>query len=141
MTGLKKALSLFFKRYADFSGRSTRSEFWWVQLVLIIVVVMMGFLIFYFNDSVPLVYGPRPEGVAVSVLAGLMGLAIFVPAIALSVRRFHDRNLSGWWYLGLGLFQIIPFLGLVATIWIFVITVSPTKAETNKWGPPPSIVV
>ena len=80
------------KRYADFSGRSSRAEFWWFVLA-VIVALIVGTVV----DSILglghvfLMYGP---------LTLLIALATLVPNVAVQVRRLHDRNQPGWWLLG-----------------------------------------
>jgi len=95
------------KRYAEFSGRSRRKEYWmWVLFVVITTLVLM------FLDSVlglggratsTSTYGPGGVGYGANmhggVLTSLFSLAILIPAIAVAVRRLHDTNRSGWWIL------------------------------------------
>jgi len=100
------------EKYVTFSGRASRSEYWWFQLFY--VLVMIGFaLIFY--------------------ASGLFNsLALILPLISVVVRRFHDRNLSGWWYLGGIIAGMIPFLGILASIAILVLTI--LKGTLPKQG-------
>ena len=101
------------KRYAEFSGRSRRKEYWmWVLFVVITTLVLM------FLDSMlglggratsTSTYGPSGVGYGANmhggVLTSLFSLAILIPAIAVAVRRLHDTNRSGWWIL----LPIIPY--------------------------------
>jgi len=88
------------KRYADFSGRSRRKEYWMFVLGLVIAFVALALVegVLGLGGSVAGVYGP---------LTLILGIAIIVPSIAVQVRRFHDQDKSGWFVL-LGL---IPFVG------------------------------
>lgn len=70
-------------------------------------------------------------------LAGLFYLAVILPMIAVSVRRFHDRDLSGWWYLGGLLAGMIPYIGFLASIAMFVVTVLRGTDGENRFGPDP----
>jgi uncharacterized membrane protein YhaH (DUF805 family) len=70
-------------------------------------------------------------------LAVFWGLASFIPSIAVVVRRLHDRDMSGWWYLGFIVLQIIPLIGWIASIAFFVITVLPGTDGPNRFGPDP----
>ena len=72
-----------------------------------------------------------------SIIGVLISLALILPQIALQVRRFHDRNISGWWYLGLIVACIIPFVMFISIIAIFVISVLPGTQGPNKFGPDP----
>lgn len=77
------AIKRFFIKYATFSGRASRGEFWWVMLFLFLVSFVFNMLTrasSFFN-----------------VLSAIWGLAILVPQIALAVRRVHDANLPGGW--------------------------------------------
>ena len=97
------AITRFFKKYATFNGRASRSEYWWVVLFLALVQIVFAILESATNGSS-----------AVSLLQGLWSLAILVPQLALSVRRLHDANLSGWWI-------IVPYiLAVTGTILMFV---------------------
>ena len=75
--------------------------------------------------------------IALLVIGGLLMLAAFLPAIAVQVRRFHDRNISGWWYLALFIGSFIPYLGVIPGIAILVISVLRGTEGPNKFGPDP----
>ena len=87
------------KRYADFSGRSCRQEYWMFFLFQILVIVVFGILF-----GVLVGFGGRPEDnplfipLIILFLIAAAGLFI-IPSIALTVRRFHDQDKSGWFYL------------------------------------------
>lgn len=142
-----------FKRYFDFQGRSRRMEFWMFSLLnLILAAVLFG--PFYFNvlwasmsgsidsyssDAAAMESAFSTGGIT-PILAGLYGiyaLIAFIPSIAVSVRRLHDRNMTGWWYLGFIILSLIPLLGLLATIAFIVIMALPGTEGANKFGPDP----
>lgn len=88
----------FWKKYAVFSGRASRSEFWWVYLVNAIISAVVNLT----NSE------------ALTILGGIYSLATIVPSLALGARRLHDVNRSGWWQL-LG---IIPIIGwIILIVW------------------------
>lgn len=120
--GFADAVKLFFSNYANFKGRSTRSEYWWWSLAVFITsFVLMMSLMFV-------------EGVVVYLIAGVMVLyllAIVVPNIALSIRRLHDVGKSGWWFL----INLVPFVGGIV---FFVISLMPSDGA-NKWGEPAKV--
>lgn len=109
------------KKYATFSGRAPRAEFWWFFLAL---------MIFYFIVS--FVFGASIAGLAASQSepsAGMMGamgvgsivlvlfwLAVLIPTIAVQVRRLHDTNRSGWWLGGFYLLYAIYFVMLMSVM-------------------------
>lgn len=103
------------RNYANFKGRARRKEYWYFYLVVIILYIV-GVII----DSII-----GTEGIIVALIA----LAIFLPMLAVSVRRLHDINRSGWWYL-------ISFVPLIGAIILFIWTCTDTYPQTNKWGKP-----
>jgi uncharacterized membrane protein YhaH (DUF805 family) len=144
-----------YRRYATFSGRSRRREFWMFQLfnVLVGIVLFAAASAFAptersstfasgdgaFNASAS--FNSDLSGSPVSMLLmsvwGLFVLASVIPGIAVAVRRFHDQDKSGWWYLVLMIFSIIPLLGLIPLIALIVfMTVSGTPGP-NRYGPDP----
>lgn len=88
----KEAVVLFFKRYATFKGRSTRAEFWWVQLFFVLIFL----LLLSIGVAVAILGGAAVVGV-MGVVALLWVAVLLVPICAVLVRRFHDVGLSGWW--------------------------------------------
>jgi uncharacterized membrane protein YhaH (DUF805 family) len=92
------------KRYADFSGRSRRKEYWMFVLFQILVLfplMAVGFVLGDLSD------GGEGGSILFLLLVGAFGLVFFIPSLAVQVRRFHDQDKSGWFVL-LGL---IPYLG------------------------------
>ena len=92
------SVKLFFTNYVNFRTRSTRAEFWWVQLFLTAVGLILSFVSQFAGDTLG------------ESLSGLWALAIFLPSLSLTVRRLHDIGKSGWWLL-------IPYL-LAPVMWI-----------------------
>jgi uncharacterized membrane protein YhaH (DUF805 family) len=84
------------KKYATFSGRASRSEYWWFQLFYWIALVVVGIL----TVALAAVFDANATSLFIFIPIGLLVLAMLLPVIALQVRRFHDRDMSGWWYLG-----------------------------------------
>lgn len=135
------------KRYADFEGRSRRMEFWMFTLfTTIVAVVLLG------PAVVTLVGASLTESVAVDEdpltyvsglgMAGLglwaiFALAVLIPGIAVAVRRLHDRNLSGWWYLGMIVASFVPLIGGLASIAYLVVMLLPGTDGPNRFGPDP----
>ncbi|WP_295574952.1 DUF805 domain-containing protein [Stenotrophomonas maltophilia] len=113
------------KRYAQFEGRANRREYWMFQLFLLIVSAVL---------AVPLIAGLVMQsdvlGIGSIILFVVFWLATFVPVIAVTVRRLHDCNQSGWMYL----LAFVPFGGLV----IFVFALLPGTPQENVYGPVPA---
>ena len=105
-------------KYATFSGRATRSEYWYVVLfgyLLALLIVFLGMII----DSPELIIG----------LSTVLSLILLVPGLAVCIRRLHDTGRSGWWYL----LVLIPYIGAFALLIIFCLK----SSEDNKYGPKP----
>lgn len=124
------------KKYATFSGRASRSECWWFQLFYVLVLIGLGILAALVAGS-----GGQDEPssllIAVGIIAGLFVLAMLLPQMSLTVRRFHDRDISGWWYLAIFIGNLIPYLNVVAGLAGLVITVLRGTEGPNKYGPDP----
>lgn len=120
------------KRYADFEGRSRRMEYWMFQLAQIILYTVL-FVIFTVLIGVSGAAGGEEGAGIVSVLLflvfGLLALGLIVPNIAVTVRRLHDQDKSGWFYL----INFIPLGGLVLLVFMFL---DGTRGP-NQYGPDP----
>lgn len=114
---LPQALGRYLRKYATFSGRASRSEYWWIALVNVLLLVVFGGIAIAGGVATgeQMSTGVRMGGGAAVgiVLLGLWFLATFIPALAVTVRRLHDANYSGL----LILVNFIPYLGaLIVTI-------------------------
>jgi len=152
------------RRYFEFGGRSSRSEFWFFVLFYIIIIILAAVL-----DAV--IFGSQG---GMGILYGIVALAHLVPAIAVSVRRLHDTDRTGWWVfffflvpiivslvtmavlggslaltmggntdvfagmatMGLGLL-IIALVDIVILIVAIIFYVTPGAPGPNRFGPPP----
>lgn len=94
------------RRYADFSGRSRRKEYWMFQLLMLLVYMPLGILM-----GIGAAIGSDNGSGALFYLALvamlLLMLAVFIPGLAVQVRRFHDQDKSGWFVL----FNLVPYVG------------------------------
>lgn len=104
------------KKYAVFDGRAHRSEYWMFVLFNVIITIVLGLI-------------DRLLGIS-GVLSGIYGLAVLIPGIAVSIRRLHDTNRSGWWLL----ISLVPVIG---TIVLIVFMVQDSQPGTNQYGPNP----
>lgn len=137
-------MTLPLKRYADFQGRSRRKEYWMFALLNILVMLVPLVLIF---SAVPMGEAAMESAIASGgigvigwigfALVGIWALVIFIPSIAVTVRRLHDRDMSGWWYLGAIVASFIPVVGFIANIALLVLMVLPGTAGANRFGPDP----
>ena len=110
-------------RYAQFTGRAGRSEFWWFQLFIMIISIPLYLLSFYAGYS-----GSQRLALVVTGLGVVMWLAFVLPSIAATIRRLHDTDRSGWWLL-LG---FVPFVSLV----LLVFPLLPGTPGGNRFGAP-----
>ncbi|MEW4218440.1 DUF805 domain-containing protein [Rossellomorea marisflavi] len=113
------------KQYADFSGRARREEYWMFTLFSII----FGF-VFYSVILISLIIESMGLGVFGILLAGIYYLAIFIPSLAVTVRRLHDMGRSGWWYF----ISFVPFAGGIILI---VFCCLDSENGNNQWGSNP----
>ncbi len=107
------------RKYADFSGRSRRKEYWFFVLFYLIIYLVLAIV-----DTVIL----GSEGIG--LLTTLFALAMLIPGIAVSVRRLHDTGRSGWWIL----IGFIPFIGLIV---LLVFYFQDSQPGQNDYGPNP----
>lgn len=112
-----------FKQYADFSGRARRKEYWFYMLFYILIMFGLNIL-----DSV---LGTFSEAAGIGVLGGVFSLAALLPSLAVSVRRLHDTNRSGWWLL-------IGFVPLVGAIVLLVFFCQGSR-DNNRFGHNPTL--
>ena len=124
--GFGEAVRSYFKNYAVFSGRATRSEYWFVFLFNLVVGAVLGLFSGLFGDSF--------LGALFSGISGLYGLAVIIPSLALSWRRLHDIGKSGAWYF----IGLVPLVGFIILL-VFYCTDSkpdneygPRKTESNR---------
>ena len=110
------------KKYAVFTGRSSRKEYWYFILFCIITALVLSVI-----DALIGIYIIESNR---GLLSGYYNLSIFIPSIAVSVRRLHDISLSGWWVL----ITLIPLLGGIIFIYMMMQNSTP---DTNQYGKNP----
>ena len=119
------------RRYAEFTGRSRRKEYWMFALFNVIVMIGLAAIGGMLGAFSPDSSGGMSTGSGLLFgLFGIYGLAIIVPSIAVQVRRFHDQDKSGWFVL-LG---FIPYLGGLI-VFVFML-LDGTKGD-NQYGADP----
>lgn len=121
------AIRSFWSRFADFKGRSRRSEYWYVQLFLVVTNLAVA------GIDLALMDGDLDRFIA-NGGGGIVGLiwifATIVPALAVLIRRLHDTGRTGWW----ALVGLVPFVGAIV---LLVFTVSDSSNGENKYGTSP----
>ncbi len=106
------------KKYTVFSGRASREEYWYFMLINILISIAVSFI----DGFMGMGYQS-----GVGILGGLYSLFIFLPSLAVSVRRLHDISRSGWWVL----IVLVPMLGWIV---LLVMMAFPGKPD-NEYGP------
>jgi len=146
-----------FENYANFNGRARRSEYWWFTLAHIIIVAVLTLL----DSSLGLTFGGGESG----ILKTIYSFLIFIPSLAVAVRRLHDVGKSGWLLLitygliiacaiamvlsgiatgmaggNFGLAFIIPVLGIIAVgIYMLILFCKEGDHGANKYGADPKL--
>ncbi|MBO6604757.1 MAG: DUF805 domain-containing protein [Roseicyclus sp.] len=116
--------TVLLEKYATFSGRARRSEFWWFFLFNIIVSAILNIIDrAIFGTSMTI-------GVTNSVFGVLYSLAVLLPFIAVGARRLHDTGRSAWWLL----IAFIPLIGGLILIYWYI---QPSQDGSNEYGPNP----
>lgn len=113
--GFSEAVKSVFSNYVTFSGRAPRSEYWYFCLFVFLVSIGIGIV----------------EGViGTEVIGSLFSLAVLLPSIAVSVRRLHDIDKSGWWLL----ICLIPLIGMII---LLIWACSKGTDGDNRYGSDP----
>ena len=130
---MNEYLNVIRNNYANFSGRARRREYWMFALIngIISFVLQLPFQI----QNVASLGAETPStpsgiGLISLILTALYGLAVFVPSLAVAVRRLHDTGKSGWWYL----IVLVPVVGGLV---LLVFLVLDSEPGDNRWGPSP----
>ena len=109
------------KKYADFSGRARRKEYWVFVLFNIIISIVL--------TVCDVFVGTYSASASIGILSGIYSLAVLIPGIAVTVRRLHDTGRSGWWIL----IVLVPIVGWIVLL-IFMLLDSQPQ---NAYGPSP----
>ena len=125
----KYYFNILTNKYADFSGRARRKEYWmwtlYATLIFILAMIMDNMLGLNFE-----LLGQDLDYGWMYVTAGIIN---FIPGLSIVVRRLHDIGKSGWFYLII----LIPIIGF---IWILILLCLDGVTEDNKWGTNPKLI-
>jgi len=130
------AVLRFIQKYATFSGRASRSEYWWIVAAFGIVSVPLSIINAAAAAASATIDESRagPPGLlttAVTVIAVIAALVLITPTVAVTVRRLHDANLSGWVYL----LNLVPVLGALMLAAIALRPSNPLGSRFDAAGP------
>lgn len=112
----EKANTQVLKKTFDYSSRATRSEFWFFQLAIFLIMFVISLFMGDGSDT-------QDALLIIAILA-------IIPTISATVRRLHDTGRSGWWIL-------ISFLPIIGVIVLLVFMIQKTHPEANQWGEVP----
>lgn len=147
------------KRYADFSGRSRRREFFgfFVLNTLVTGALLGPIWTWLVGNAAALkaagmspklagtIADPSPTVLGLGLLGGLWAIGTLVPTVALSVRRLHDRGMSGWWYLAFVIFALavafsnVPLGGFITAVLYLGVMSLPGTRGANRFGEDPRL--
>ncbi|NNE85137.1 MAG: DUF805 domain-containing protein [Alphaproteobacteria bacterium] len=115
----RTAIAVCFSKYIVFEGRACRSEFWyWALFVNVVAVVTWNIDLLIFSEG------------WVGILTLLFSFAVFLPGLAVSIRRLHDIDKSGWWFL-------LGFILIIGTIILIIWAIRKGDETTNRFGADP----
>ena len=95
------------KKYADFTGRARRQEYWMFILIYFVINIVLAVL-------------------GLEIISGLVGLALLIPSISVAARRLRDTGRSGWWQL----IVLIPVIGFI----VLIVFLAPDSHDANDYG-------
>jgi uncharacterized membrane protein YhaH (DUF805 family) len=121
-----------FSKYAVFSGRARRKEYWYWYLFNFIVSIFIAVVSVVINlpNGTETDNGLGWFGLFINLVAIVYSLGTFIPNLAVTVRRLHDTNRSGWWYF----ISMVPFIGGII---LLIYLIEDSSPGDNQYGPNP----
>ncbi|MEO6135927.1 MAG: DUF805 domain-containing protein [Ginsengibacter sp.] len=118
------------KNYATFTGRARRSEYWYFVLFSMIATIVAAIIDRMLGTTFSMAIGGESVSLGYGYVYLFYSLAVFLPGLAVTVRRLHDTNKSGWYFL-------IILIPLAGAIWLLVLLCTDSTFGINKYGPNP----
>lgn len=152
-----EALKTCFKKYATFSGRARRSEFWWFSVLNWLLSIASYAVVWWKMAKIDEIQGQVAEVMfdeekmaaltaqadsfdttfyLLMAIIGVIGLLLLLPSLAVAVRRLHDTGKSGWLLLAM----IIPIVNIVIGIMLLIYYLKDSDRNPNKYGPSPKYI-
>jgi uncharacterized membrane protein YhaH (DUF805 family) len=116
------------QQYADFNGRARRKEYWIYNIINSIIGGLLFFLDYLLGTTIDFL--DLGEGNSLGILYLVYALFVFIPGLAVAVRRLHDVGKSGWMLL-------IALIPLIGAIWLLVLYLTDSNPGENIYGPNP----
>ncbi len=110
-----------FQKYAQFNGRSQRAEYWYFSLFNFLIILGINLLNIFLYPRL---------GINLGFIGFIYSLAVVIPGSAVTIRRLHDIDKSGWMIL-------ISFIPIIGAIWLLILTIRDSEPGDNKYGPNP----
>lgn len=118
-----QSISRCFSKYCTFTGRASRSEYWWWILFTAIIGLLFGI-----PSGLQSIHESSPSGLP--VISYIVSAVLFLPSLGVLFRRLHDTGKSGWWWL-------IGFIPVLGTIILIVFCCQPSQTFPNQYGSVP----
>lgn len=141
LTFMEAVKKVYLKNYCNFSGRASRSEFWWAYLAQYAASMVLCFILYIFMGIIifaTMATSQSEEALTLILMLGIIipmgifSLALLLPTLGATVRRLHDTGRSGWYYL----ISFIPLIGgLILIYWLAL----PSEMCDNRYGPVPNL--
>lgn len=131
------ATKSYFTNYVNFKGRTSRADYWWTMLGIFLLTFIIAFIagLIFGIPEVPTSYATPQEAIeflksyfthGYVVVLMIWSLVLILPSLAICVRRLHDINKSGWWYL----LNLVPYVGGIV---LFIFYLLPSVKEGNRF--------
>ncbi|MDA3078495.1 DUF805 domain-containing protein [Campylobacter sp. JMF_06 NA1] len=153
MMSFGEAISVCLKqKYATFSGRASRSEYWWFYLFSVLVNVATAVIDAVLGTNIVLGFDKNGNPEVIGIVASVVALGLLVPSFAVLWRRLHDRDISGWYFGAIFLLCVLGimfadgirilamlflFVAVGLIIYIFISTILKGSDGPNKYGDDP----
>ncbi|PID36283.1 MAG: DUF805 domain-containing protein [Rhodobacterales bacterium] len=128
--GFSESVRTAYSKYVTFSGRATRSEYWWFTLFYTIVVLVLVFVDSTMFGTVRTDATSFSASTETPILTSIFVLTTALPMLAVVIRRLHDTDHTGWWLL-------ISFVPIIGGIVLLVFYVTDGTRGANRFGPDP----
>tara|TARA_B110000503_G_scaffold124249_1_gene190619 strand:+ start:1224 stop:1610 length:387 start_codon:yes stop_codon:yes gene_type:complete len=113
------------RKYAVWKGRARRSEYWYFMLFILVMTIVLTFV-----DFMTGTFSLDPESGEIGLLSTLFSLFVFLPQLAVSIRRLHDTGRSGWWCW----IVLLPVIGVIT---LLVFDCLDSQPGSNEYGANP----